>query len=104
MTVEPIQPTEDDDAVNEAEVLSRIGALTEAAYTMDPDKFTALKVADRDLVLFLMLREMAATVRRLDMRVDEFEEKAKGMFSPEGIQELTEKFLGGGGMFGGLFK
>jgi hypothetical protein len=76
----------------------------EDAYCMSPEDFAAKSAKDRDVVLFLLMRDMAGEVRALNFKVREFEEKAVAMASPEGIKELTDKFLGGmgGGMFKGL--
>jgi hypothetical protein len=99
-----------DDVQNEnLDQLSRDGALTETAYSLTSEQFAALKVADRDTAIFLLVREMAASIKSLEMRIDEYEAKAKELATPEGIAQITDKFLGGmgggmGGMLGGMFK
>jgi hypothetical protein len=78
------------------------------AHELTVEQFQALKVADRDAVLFALLREVAESQRALEMRLDLYEAKLKELGSPQGMQELTQKFLGSGGgilgSLGGMFR
>jgi len=73
-----------------------VNDLTEAAYRLSAEEFTALKAADKTLTLFLLLRDLAGEMRALKFKVEQYEEKGKALASPEGMQELMGKFLGGG--------
>lgn len=88
------------DSVADYEEFSRIQSLTDDVYAMSPEEFVRLKVADRDVALFLLVRELSGTVRALAMKVDEYEEKAKGLATPEGISKVLNEFLGSGNMGG----
>ncbi len=106
------------DSVNECEILEgdftetlapeqnpELAAQLEAAYTMTPAQFVSLKAADRELALFLLLRELAATVNGLEGRLNLLEDKARVLASPEGMQQVLSMFLGGGmGNGGGMGK
>jgi hypothetical protein len=81
----------------------------DAAYGLSPEQFLALKTADRDLAVFLLVREMAGTLRTIELRLNEYEEKGKALATPEGMQKLMDGFLGGGGLgmgslMGGLLR
>lgn len=86
--------------VSDYEEFSRLQEMTDEAYALTPEEFMRLKVADRDVILFLLMRELAGTVRSLAMKVDEYEAKAKELATPEGISEVVNKFLGSGNMGG----
>lgn len=88
--------------IQEAEVLapeqnSELAAQLVAAYSMSGAEFVALKAAERELVLFLLLRELSATVNGLEGRLNLLEDKARVLASPEGMQQVLSMFLGGGG-------
>jgi len=70
-------------------------ALLAEAFSLTPEAFLALKVGVRDVTIFLLLREIAATVSSLEARINEYEEKAKELGTPEGMQSLMDRFLGG---------
>jgi hypothetical protein len=96
--------------VNEQEVeIGAAATITDMAYTMTFDDFEKLKVAQRDVLLFALVRELAASQKVLEQKVLEFEQKARDLMSPEGIEEAKKKifeaigFGGDGGMFGGMF-
>jgi hypothetical protein len=86
--------------------VDEIGELTARAYELTLGEFEAMNAKQRETILFALLREQAATIRSLDMRVDLYEAKFKELATPEGMQELTNKFLGGmgGGGMGNLLK
>ena len=73
-----------------------------AAYALTPSEFLSLKVADRDLAVFLLLREIAGTVRSLELRINEYEKKGQELASPEGLQKVMDKFIGGNSGLGGM--
>jgi len=73
----------------------------EAALTLSVEEFTAKKALDRDVVLFTLLRATLGELRSVTYRVDEFEEKVRSTFTPDGMSQLMESFMGGSGM-GGL--
>jgi hypothetical protein len=102
MTVEatPVTP----EAYTPPELDDNFTRQLDAAYSLSPEQFLALKVAERDLCLFLLLREVGGTLRSMELRFNELEEKAKELGTPEGVQELMSKFLGGmgGGGLGGF--
>jgi len=108
MTIEVLSQDDDGQEVMTAlnEEMQVISDLTEEAYSLSPQDFAAKKVVERDLVLFLLLRDMAGEMRALKFKVEEYEQKAKELGTPEGIQALTDKFLGGSGFGGmlGMFK
>lgn len=107
MTIEAIAIPATEEEIANTEVNDEESQLLAAAYELPLDDFRAMKVADRDTLLFALLREQVATIRMLNLRIDEYEAKAKEMATPEGIQELMNKFLGGGmpgGLMGGLFR
>lgn len=76
------------------------------------EEFSAYSVKDRDAVLFILLKETATNFAYLNDRVSACETEVRMAVkqmadavekytSPEGLQELVEKFTSGGG-FGGL--
>ena len=71
---------------------------------LSSEDFAGNTAKDRDVILFTLMRDMAGEVRALADKVQEIEDKARAMASPEGVKELTDKFLGGmgGGMFSGF--
>lgn len=75
------------------------------AIALTPEEFAAKSAKDRDVILFTLLRESVGLARELQDKVDEYERKAIELATPEGMQQLTQKFMGGlgGGMLGGLF-
>lgn len=103
MTIEVIANDGTAEVINpEAEA---VNDLTEAAYRLSADEFSALKAADKTLTLFLLLRDLAGEMRALKFKVEGYEEKGKALATPEGMQELMGKFLGGddkGGPLGGF--
>jgi hypothetical protein len=107
-------PTNEDEPTNLAdfhamEELSETAEMTDLAYGMSPEDFSKLKVAERDTILFALLRELTASQRALEMKIAEYEQKAREMMSPAGVEEMKKRFFdalgmgGGNGMFGGLF-
>lgn len=79
-------------------------ALRQQAYGMSPAEFAAETVKTQNTLLFIMLREMAAQVTFVNNRLDEYEAKLAGMFTPEGQAKAREMVMGlmtGG--FGGGF-
>jgi len=76
----------------------------DAAYAMLPDDFMKLTPKQRERVLFILAREQAGQVRLLLFKVEEWESKLNATLSPEGVKELSAKFLDnfGGGMLKGL--
>jgi len=86
-------------------------ALTQMAYTLSFGDFEKMKVAQRDVLLFALIRELAASQQVLEMKIAEYEQKARDLMSPEGLEEVKKKIFdtlgfggGAGGMFGGMFE
>ncbi len=82
-------------------------SLVDEYITMDVDDFKRLKALDRDVVLFVLLRDLAGEIRSAvdaGTRVfDKGEELIGKLQTPEGMKELTDGLMGslmGGGMFG----
>lgn len=77
------------------------------AFQMTPSEFQALKVAERDAIMFVLIREQAASLKCLEMKIEEYEAKARALMTPEGMEEAKKKVMDamgfGGGMFGGMF-
>lgn len=98
------------ETVIDLEEFSRLQSMTDDVYALTPEEFASMKVVDRDVAMFLLMRELSGTVRALAMKVDEYEAKAKELATPEGISEVVNKFLGSGGMggmgslMGGMFR
>ena len=67
-----------------------------AAYSMTAEDFLSLKVADRDLAVFLLVRELCSTVNGLEARLNILEDKARVLASPECMQNVLNMFLRGG--------
>lgn len=87
----------DADAVTVSEEIPEenpIQAMTDAAYAMSAEDFNTLKAADKMLTLFLLLRDQAAEIRALGFKVGEYEEKAKELATPEGLQRAMASFMG----------
>jgi hypothetical protein len=84
--------------------------LVEQAFTLSLDEFTKLKVAERDTIIFAMLRQQAAGMQVLQMKIAEYEQKARDLMSPESMETVKAKVFeafgfggSGNGMFGGMF-
>jgi hypothetical protein len=93
-----LTPQADDVEVPEPTIFEKVGALS-------PVDFGRLSAKDRDVALFVMLRTQAGQLQLLTDKVAEYERKGAELMSPEGMNELTSKFLGGmgGGLMKGLF-
>jgi len=101
--VKIVIPEEIQAAIND---VSETAELTEKAYSMTLAEFQALKVVDRDTVLFALLREQCASMQALETRIDGWEQKVRDMMSPEGVEEMKKKVMdaiGGGNLLGGMF-
>lgn len=105
------QENEEVDA-EELEQLAESDLLVEEAFGLSLDEFTRMKAADRETILFALLRQQAGSMKVLEMKIDEYEQKVRDLMSPEGMEEAKKKFFemlgfggqGGGGMFGGMFE
>lgn len=92
-----------------ADRMAEADTLVELAFSMSLDEFTRLKVADRDTILFALMRQQAGSMKALEMKVLDLEQRARDLMSPEGLEQAKKKVfealgLGGDmGMFGGLF-
>jgi hypothetical protein len=68
-------------------------------FTVDPDEFAKWKAADRDVALFVLIREAVGECRGLRDEakriVDMAEEKIGYYTTEEGISELTSKLTSG---------
>lgn len=82
--------------------LSEFDKQLAVAFDLTPEQFTSLKVAERDLAIFLLLREIAGTLRSMELRLNSYEEKAQSLASPEGLQKVMDMFMGGGKGLGGM--
>lgn len=73
---------------------------------LDSDEFASKTAKERDVILFTLVRDMAGEVRSLADKVEQAETNLKEMVSPEGLQALTERLMGGlgGGLLGGLLR
>ncbi len=87
----------------------RSTALTDAEryLAMDPEDFGALAAKQRDIVLFVLLKDALGETRALTDELNQAKDKIKELMSPEGLSALIEEFTGGGGplalLKGGLF-
>lgn len=82
-------------------------------FAMSGKEFHALKVTDRDMYMFLLVRELAGAMRvlqsdvsELRAKLEEYETKAKELMTPEGQQMVMDKVMSGmmgGGLLGGRF-
>jgi len=95
--------------LNEAEI-GEAAAITQMAYSLSFDDFEKMKVAQRDVLMFALVRELTASQKALEMKIAELEQKARDLMSPEGIEEAKKKIFeaigfggDGGSMFGGMF-
>lgn len=78
-----------------------------------PEEFAAQSAKDRDVTLFLLMRENAAQLSTLNFavgdlvrRINAYEEMARTAMEPENLQALISKLTGGllgGDMFKGMF-
>lgn len=82
--------------------LQAMQELLNEAFAMTVADFRAKTAKDQNVLLFLMLRSQAGQLQvvghqtmYLVNKLAEFEEKAKAMVTPEGIAEMTTKFMGG---------
>ena len=90
--------------------MSETAVLTQTANEISLTDFAKMKVADRDVLLFALLREVTASQLALELKLMEYEQKARDLMSPEGVEEIKQKVFealgfggNGGGMFGGMF-
>jgi hypothetical protein len=77
----------------------RSTALTDAEryLAMDPEDFGALAAKQRDIVLFVLLKDVLGEIRVVNDEIQTAKDKVKELASPEGIAALIEEFTGGGG-------
>jgi len=75
--------------------------LVDDAYAMSTSDFAGKTAKEREVILFVLLRELTGEFRLLNNEVREVKDRAAELLSPEGLSQTAEKFLGGGGM-GGL--
>jgi len=98
-TPELVAAVEPDDHVS---ARATAQAEVDLLFRMSPVEFGAESARNRDVILFIMLREMAGEVRSLVTRVDEWEAQAKSIMGPDGL--LGGMMNGGmGGLMKGLF-
>lgn len=71
--------------------------LLEDAFSLSPEEFGRMKAADRETLMFLLLRDQVARFRSLEFRLNEYEEKARAMATPEGMQKVMGAVMGGMG-------
>lgn len=94
-TVNEREFLDSDTEVLAPEQMSPFAEQLAAAFAMTGEDFVSLKVAERDLALFLLLRELCATVNGIEARLNLLEDKARVLASPEGLQGVVNAFLGG---------